>query len=339
MFEKQEMRVESVNGTNNNQTTPPVKKKPTHMNKAKQKKYLFITAILFLPTINWLVFFLYVNIQSIGIAFADPYLLNEQGKWVFTLNNFTAIWNMVTDPIANTLGLSVVNTLKYFFNMVFINTPLCLFVAFFFYKKICGYKLFRVVFYLPGIIPSLAYVSAFQEILYPGGPVNRIMEIVGLGNLYPTGGFFASPETATNTILLYCIYTGLTTNVLLFTSAMSRIPTEVLEAAKLDGVGPARELLRIIFPLIWPTFSTQLIFMMTGLFSSSGPILLFTNGEKGTSTLSYWIFAKLYGTGGGGATPVGYANVASLGLCLTALLVPIIMISKKLIERVESYDY
>ena len=313
--------------------------KPTHKNKAKRKRRIFIFAMLILPIINWLVFFLYVNIQSIALAFAEPYLLNEEGKWVFTLNNFKSIWDMVTDPIANTLGLSVVNTLKYFLNMVLINTPLCLFVAFFFYKKIFAYKFFRVIFYLPGIIPSIAYVSAFQEILYPGGPVNQLLEIVGLGHLYPTGGFFASAETATNTILVYCIYTGLTTNVLLFTSAMSRIPTEILEAAKLDGVGPARELFNIIFPLIWPTFSTQLIFMMTGLFSSSGPILLFTNGEKGTSTISYWIFAKLYGSGGGGATPVGYANVATLGLCLTAILVPIIMLSRKLVERVESYDY
>ena len=315
------------------------KKKSLFKDKAKVNKRIFYFAMLTLPVLNWLVFFLYVNIQSVGMAFADPYLLNEQGKWSFTLNNFITIWNMVTDPIANTLGLSVVNTLKYFLNMTLVNTPLCLFVAFFFYKKIAGSKFFRIVFYLPGIIPSIAYVSAFQEILYPDGPVNMIMDAFGMGNLYPMGGFFASAETATNTILVYCIYTGLTTNVLLFTSAMSRIPTEVLEAAKLDGVGPMRELFGIIFPLIWPTFSTQLIFMMTGLFSASGPVLLFTNGERGTSTLSYWIFAKLYGSGGGGATPAGYANVATLGLCLTALLVPIIMFSKKLAERVEAYDY
>jgi ABC-type sugar transport system permease subunit len=273
------------------------------------------------------------------LAFADPYLLNVEGKWVFTFDNFIKIGDMITDPIANTLGLSVKNTLKYFFNMVLVNTPLCLFVAFFFYKKIFGYKIYRVIFYLPGIIPSLAYVSAFQEILYPGGPFNYIINLLGIGHLYPKGGFFASSATATNTILIYCIYTGLTTNVLLFTSAMSRIPTEILEAAKLDGVGPARELFMIIFPLIWPTFSTQLIFMMTGLFSSSGPILLFTNGEKGTSTIAYWIFSKLYGSGGGGATPAGYANVASLGLCLTAILVPIIMLSRKLVEKVETFDY
>lgn len=314
-------------------------KKMLNPNRTKIKKKIFIISMLILPIINWLVFFLYVNIQSIGLAFADPFLLNEEGRWVLTFDNFIKIWDMITDPIANTLGLSVKNTLKYFLNMVLVNTPLCLFVAFFFYKKIFAYKFFRVVFYLPGIIPSLAYVSAFQEILYPGGPIQQVMESIGMGHLYPTGGFFASASTATNTILIYCIYTGLTTNVLLFTSAMSRIPTEILEAAKLDGVGPARELFHIIFPLIWPTFSTQLIFMMTGLFSSSGPILLFTNGERGTSTIAYWIFAKLYGSGGGGATPAGYANVASLGLCLTAVLVPIILLSRKLVERVETYDY
>ena len=40
---------------------------------------------------------------------------------------------------------------------------------------------------------------------------------------------------------------------------MERIPQEVIEAAKLDGVGVGRELFGIILPMIWPTISTLLI--------------------------------------------------------------------------------
>ena len=75
---------------------------------------------------------------------------------------------------------------------------------------------------------------------------------------------------------------------------MSRVPFEIIEAAKLDGCGPAREILSIIFPLIWPTYSTQFIFALTGILSATGPILLFTNGKYGTTTIKRLIEDERY---------------------------------------------
>ncbi len=296
----------------------------------KRRKKIFIIAMLALPILNWLVFWLYVNIQSIALAFIDP--LTRK----LTFANFIEVWDSVTTPYGNTLGLSLINTLKYFGVQMFITVPLCLIVAFFFYKKIAGYKAYRIVFYLPAIVPSIAYVTAFSEFIANNGPLGVILQKLG-ANLDPQG-FLGSPKTATTTILVYCVYAGMTTNVLLFTSGMTRIPLEVLEAAKLDGVGPARELVQIIFPLIWPTFSTQLIFMMTGVFNSSGPILLFTNGQMDTTTLSYWIFAALYRSGAG-ATPTSYAIVSCTGLCASLIAVPLILLSRRLVEKVEVVEY
>ena len=73
-----------------------ISKKALSHNTTRLKKRIFIFAMLILPIINWLVFFLYVNIQSIGLAFADPYLLNVEGRWVFTFDNFIKIWDMMT---------------------------------------------------------------------------------------------------------------------------------------------------------------------------------------------------------------------------------------------------
>ena len=297
----------------------------------RKKRLLFIIGMLLIPAINWIVFWLYVNIQSFVLAFQEP----RTGS--LTLENFKEVWLFVTMPTNNDLGISLLNTLKYFGTSVFIVMPLCLIVSYFFYKRILGYKVFRVIFYLPAIISSVVMVTAYSEFVSPTGPLGAIQKAFGTtpNPISP----LSRKETATTTILIYCILTGMTTNVLLFTSGMSRIPLEVIEAAQLDGIKPVRELCAIIFPMIWPTFSTQMIFALTGLFNSSGPILLFTGGSYNTSTISFWIFQKLYGTTGQGPSIGAYNLVSTLALCCTVIGVPLVLIARKLTEKIDSVEY
>ena len=123
--------------------------------------------------------------------------------------------------------------------------------------------------------------------------------------------------------------------MLVLGGAFERIPSEVLEAAKLDGVSPVREIVSLIIPMIWPTISTILILYTTGLFNASGPVFLFgTLGEYETWTLSYWIFHKvLYGGSG------QYNSVAALGLIFTCIGVPIVMLIRWLLEKVPAVEY
>ena len=52
---------------------------------------------------------------------------------------------------------------------------------------------------------------------------------------------------------------------------------------------------------------------MTGLFNSSGPILLFTGGNYDTSTISFWIFKQMYGSDGMGPSGGAYNLVSATG--------------------------
>lgn len=309
------------------------RKKPTKKNSrksGKSEKEFFIVAMLAIPVLHWFVFWLYINIQTIALAFQD---LRTSA---FTFDNFTQVWTLITSPVNNSIGIALKNTLKYFGTTVLINIPLSLVISFFLYKRIAGYKFFRIMFYLPAIISGLSLVTAYTEFISPKGPLGAIIKFLGgtPNDRSPLG----RPETATTAILVYFIWTGFTTNVLLFTGGMSRIPIEVLEAAKLDGCGPGRELCQILFPLIWPTFSTQLIFTMTGLFNSTGPILLFTNGQYDTSTVAFWIFSQVYGNGvvGGSGT---YNLVSCAGLCFTVVGVPLILLARSLVNKVDAVEY
>ena len=121
---------------------------------------------------------------------------------------------------------------------------------------------------------------------------------------------------------------------------MTRVPLEVLEAAKLDGCTSFKELTSIILPLILPTICTVITITCTNVFSASGPILLFTRGACNTTTIAYWIFAKVYGDGvSGGTAKSNYNIVSCAGLCFTLVGAPLIMGIRRLMEKLPTAEY
>jgi ABC-type sugar transport system permease subunit len=295
----------------------------------KRGQTIFIIVMLALPVIQWLIFWLYVNLQSIMLAFKDM----RTGE--FTFINFITFWKELTKPKGD-IGIAIKNTMLYFLTSMVVVIPISTFISYFIYKRILFYKGFRIIFYLPAIIPAVVMVEVFRNFIDPTGPLGAIVGLFG-GKISPEG-LLARTKTATSTILFYYVWAGFTTTVLLFSGAMTRIPLEILESAKIEGVGPFKELILIILPLIWPTISTQIILALTGLFNASGPILLFTKGAFETTTLSYWIFSQVYGDGTLGGTGT-YNLVSCTGLCFTVVGVPIILSIRALINKIDKLEF
>lgn len=294
----------------------------------------FLFLALLVPVVHWLIFWLYINLDTFLLAFKA----GAEQDW--TLLNFRLLWESLADKTGDdSIGIALKNTLLYFGATLFIILPFSVLISYFFYKKIAGYKIFRVLFYLPSIVSGIALVSVYRGVVTdPWGLVARLVETVWGEEHFPSGGLLSQNSTATWAILLYSIWTGPCTNILLIGGAMTRIPTEVVESAKMEGCGPARELTRIILPMIWPTVSTIIVFMFTNIFNTSGPILLFTGGSAGTTTLAFWIFKQVYGTGQMGGTGQ-YNLVSCAGLVFTLIGVPIILLVRKLVEKVDSGEY
>ena len=81
------------------------------------QKYIFLAVILAGPILNWVLFWLVVNVQSIALAFQD----SATGE--FTWWNFEYFWQQLTYEEGE-LGLAVINTLKYFLSNLIIIIPL-----------------------------------------------------------------------------------------------------------------------------------------------------------------------------------------------------------------------
>lgn len=286
----------------------------------------FVIALLVIPIVHWCIFWFGVNVNSILMAFQLP-----TGEWSLeTLQ--TVLREIFTNKSSAEINLqtAILNTLLYF-GKDLLMLPFHLIIAYFFYKKITGYRAFQVIFYLPSIISGVAFATMFSNFVASSGPLGIILKNLGVS---PVPQLLANSDYSTGTILFYTIWIGWGGNMLLLGGALARVPIEILESARLDGIKPAQELIYMILPLIWSTLSTLLILNMTSLFIADGPILLFTRGKFKTATIGYWIFDKVYYQGVG-----AYNSVSAAGLIFTVIGTPIILLMKHLIEKVPVVEY
>lgn len=212
-----------------------IKRSLSGKTKAKLYEWGFITVMLAVPLTNLVIFYFAVNINSVLMAFQE----NLGGKTVWSGYQFTRLFKelgmsdfIITEAIRNTL-------IFFLLGLLIIN-PLSLLLAYFLYKKIIGYRIFRFVFFLPSIISATVLTALYKQLIAPGGVVALVVE--ALGGSVPLLGYLATEGTALTAIVIYTLWTGFGVNIILFNGAMTRIPEEVMEYARLDGVGSGREL-------------------------------------------------------------------------------------------------
>lgn len=291
-------------------------------NKRAQK--IFLAVILFLPISNFLIFWLYVNFNSILLAFQQ----RQNGELIWTFSNFNLLFREVS-TYGSVFWLALKNTMLFFSSNLLITLPVSVIFCYFLYKKVFAYKVFRVIFYLPSIVPASVLVVIFKYIIATNGPLGTMMMTLG----HEPISLLREASTAIWTILFYSIFMSFGGNLVLLSGAMSHIDKSIIEAGQIDGAGLFREFFGIVIPLIWPTLSTLIIFSFVGIFGASGPILLFTQGGADTTTISYWIYEQVYRTS-------EYHYPAAIGLTFTLVGMPvslsILRLFRKSVESAEA---
>ena len=284
----------------------------------RMRRRVFIIGMLSIAVLNFLVFWLYVNFNSILMAFQSQ----TKGGLVWTLDNFTRFFKEVKISDFQ-LGLAFKNSVLLYVSGTFFTLPLSLLFAYYLYKKVALSGFFRVVFFLPSIISAAVLVTLFKYVVMPSGPLNELLSII-LGKDVAIE-WVVDEKYSMFTILFYCVWTGFGGNIVLLTGAIYRIPEDVMEYGKLDGIGMTRELFSVIIPLIWPTLSTLIICSTAGLFTATGPVLLFTEGQFKTMTLGYFIFDKVQAG--------QYYYPSAIGLIFTFIGVPLTLLVKRVCDK------
>jgi len=294
----------------------------------RRKSSSEIAFILFgitIPILSVIFFWIIINFNGILLAFKK----HEGSSVVWSLDNFRFVWDAIVNPnTKEKIGEGLRNTFIWFFFGLFVQMPTAYIISFFVYKKIPFANGFRFIFMIPSMVSAVVMTSFVKFMLSAGGPIPELLFALSGENIMP----LADSRYAMPTMLVYTFWSTFGSGIILYVATFSRIPQSLVEAGRLDGMGFWKEIVNIVFPLTWPLFSTMLLLQFCGFLGASGPVLLFTKGQFGTYTLSYWIFEQTQG----GA---GLNKGAALGLVMTVVSLPVVLIFKRLADKVEPIEY
>ncbi|TDO63870.1 multiple sugar transport system permease protein [Kribbella sp. VKM Ac-2571] len=231
--------------------------------------YLFIAPAV----IGFLVFVGYPLIRSFYLALTKYNGLTDP---VFVgLGNFRRLFS--TDP-------AFWPALRATGYLVLLYVPLSLILglalAMFCNQRFAGVRVVRTLAYLPVVLPAVATITLWKFILDPQvGLMNTILDRLGL----PTSLWLQSSTMSMPSVVLVMLW-GVGGTMIIFLAALQSVPTELYEAAKVDGAGPWSVFFRITMPMISPIMLLQVILQTTAALQTFNQPKILTNGGPGFST-------------------------------------------------------
>lgn len=147
-------------------------------------------------------------------------------------------------------------------------------------RSLLGVRLFRTLFYMPAMIPTVATVIIWNGVLNEHtGWINILIErLVGIKAVGTEGlRWLADPK------LVYYAYTmfglwGIGPAMVVFLAGLQGVPTELYEAAEIDGAGWLQRLIRITIPMMTPVIFYQLVLGVIGALQTFLAPFVLNNG-------------------------------------------------------------
>lgn len=287
---------------------------------------LFIVCMLILPLTQFCIFTIYVNIDGIVMAFQNVDQTTNELSFV-GLGNFARFFRNFTSYDKETFLRTIGNSFGYWPVNYLIAIPLQVIAAYFLYKKVPASGFIIVMIFLPTLIPAAVLSQAFTQMLsIDGGPLNTILMKL-LGYTSETVPVWLNDERyAMGILYVFSIWVGIGYNAVLMWGAMTRVPTEIVESAHLDGVGFFREFFHITLPIMWPTLSMILLISVNTPFAMYMHSLLLTNGQAQTGTLGLMVITTLR------SGNMYYS--ASISILLSLVSIPLMLLVKKLLGKI-----
>ncbi len=233
------------------------------------------------------VFFTVFLIVPIGMAFAGSFHewnpLN--GTYVFLgIDNYKEIFTSAL------FGKSLWNTLLFSAVVIVFRVGLGLFIAYGIYSPLVKYKdFFRAVYYMPVVTPMVAVAFVWKFMYNPQiGAVNRI--------LGQDINWLMNPKLALMAVVIMTIWKDFGYAVVMFMAGLYSLPSDALEASKVDGASSSQTLRYIILPLLKPMTLFVVITSIIAYVQAYVQILIMTEGGPGTATYlaSYIIYDEAF---------------------------------------------
>lgn len=224
--------------------------------------------------LGFMLFNLYPMAASLVYSFSE-YHIRQPLEWI-GLENFARL-------LSDRLFWKALSNTGY---MVIFGVPLTLLLSFFcavlLNIKIKGQSVYRVIYFLPSIVPTVASTMLWLWILNPGtGIFNSMLRWVGLQG----PNWLRDPNWAKPSLILLLLW-GMGGTIVIYLSGLQDVPVTLIEAAELDGANWWQRLRKITVPMVSPITVFNLI---------TGVIAMFQYFAQA------YVFAFAQTTAGGGA--------------------------------------
>lgn len=310
-------------------TMEQTRMKPLHKSKKNRGKTIFYWSILAFPLLQFAIFYIGVNLNSFALAFQEFDMYDEGLKFIGfdrLWENFKAVFQEFgeADYLLTAFNNSII---AYLIGLV-VGLTLALLFSYYLYKKFFMSKFFKVILFLPFIISSIILVIIYKYFVENAIPA-FVLDLFGT----EIEGLLSNPDTEFITVLFFSIWTGFGVQTLIYGSAMSDISNDIVDAAKIDGVTPMREFLYIDIPIIAPTIAVFVVSSTATIFVNQMNLFSFYGAEAANYdiwTIGYYMYQGIT------VAPLAeYPYYAAFGLVMTMITIPITLIVRRLMNRMD----
>ena len=223
------------------------------------------------------VFFILPALQTIVLSLQD-----WDGTFRTTgfkgLENYFRLFQdqLFLDAVGHTCAYFVIITLLLF--------PIGLFLAVAL-QRIKRYKMFiQFCIFMPVTLSVVVAAVLWKWYIYDPnmGIINTFLRAIGLDSLaHP---WLGDSKTALVAVIVMSTWHGIATWVIMIISGLDRIPSELIEAARLDGAGELTVFFKVTLPLLWEVLSSLLILSFINAMQQFPVIFAMTQGGPYGST-------------------------------------------------------
>jgi multiple sugar transport system permease protein len=145
---------------------------------------------------------------------------------------------------------------------------------------------FRTIYYLPSVLPGVAFVVLWMWILHPdAGLLNAVLAYVGIQG----PRWLVDPDWALAALLMMSLW-GLGRSMVIYLASLQGIPRHLYEAASIDGAGAGSKFWKITLPMLTPTIFFNLVLSVISTFQTFTSAYVATDGGPLDATLFYVLY-------------------------------------------------
>lgn len=205
------------------------------------------------------------------------------------LGNYVSLFT--SDPIFLT---ALKNNLVWILLTVGLTMTISLGFAVVLNKNFRGRTAFRGLFYFPAVVAPIAVAIIWRWIFNPQiGFVNQLFASLGIPFKQT---WLSNQKAAIFAVFFASIWAGIGSPMILFLAGLQGVSPEILEAATIDGAGPAKKFLLVTVPLMKQTFVIVLANLITAAMKVYDIVAGLTNGGPNNSTemLATYMYAQTF---------------------------------------------